>query len=122
MHTLDLHQLLRYTTAKMHSCMNNLTKKDIEHIATLARLDLSEVEKDQYAKELGIILDYVEMLNELDTSVIGETTQVTGLENVVREDVATTMLEDDRKAMLAQFPERIGSLLKVKAVFAESDE
>ena len=102
--------------------MNNLTKKDIEHIATLARLDLSEVEKDQYAKELGIILDYVEMLNELDTSVIGETTQVTGLENVVREDVATTMLEDDRKAMLAQFPERIGSLLKVKAVFAESDE
>lgn len=102
--------------------MSTLNLQDIEHIARLARLELSESEKQQYAKELGIILDYVAMLDELDTSAVSETTQVTGLENVVREDEPTVMAEEDRKAMLEQFPERIGSLLKVKAVFTESEE
>lgn len=102
--------------------MSTLNLQDIEHIARLARLELSGAEKQQYAKELGIILDYVEMLNELDTSAVPETTQVTGLENVVREDDPKVMNEEDRKAMLSQFPEKIGSLLKVKAVFDESDE
>ena len=63
-----------------------LTEKDIEKIALLARLELSEEEKTMYAGQLSVVLDYVEMLNEVDTTMVEETCQVTGLEDVFRED------------------------------------
>lgn len=96
---------------------SDLSLQDIDHIARLARLELSAAEKEQYRQELSAILGYVAMLDEVDTSQVEETCQVTGLEDVFREDVVIEMSDEDRKAMLEQFPERIGSLLKVKAVF-----
>lgn len=63
-----------------------LTKNEVEHIATLARLKLSEEEKTEYAKQLSGILDYFGKLNEVDTKDVEETSQVTGLLNVMRED------------------------------------
>ncbi len=92
---------------------------DIEHIADLARLHLSEEEKARYAEQLSAVLGYVEMLNEVDTTGVEETCQVTGLEDVFREDVAHSASDDVRKEIIAQFPAKTGDLLRVKAVFAD---
>jgi aspartyl-tRNA(Asn)/glutamyl-tRNA(Gln) amidotransferase subunit C len=64
-----------------------ITRKEIEHIALLARLSLSEEEKDLFGSQLSSILDYVEKLNELDTKHIEPTSHVLPLNNVMRDDV-----------------------------------
>lgn len=64
-----------------------ISRKEIEHIATLARLYLSEEEKDLYGAQLSSILDYMEKLNELDTEDIEPTSHVLPLSNVMREDI-----------------------------------
>lgn len=94
-----------------------LSIDEIEHIATLARLSLSEAEKKQYAEQLSVILEYIDMLNEVDTDGVEETCQVTGLEDVFREDVVASSSDEERKKMIDSFPETVGNLLKVKAVF-----
>jgi len=66
--------------------MAHLSDEDVRHIAKLARLKVSDAEVKKFAKELSSILQYVEMLNELDTEKIEPTAQVTGLTNVFRED------------------------------------
>jgi len=63
-----------------------LTNVEVEHIATLARLRLTEKEKDTYGGQLSGILDYVEKLSAVDTAGVEPTTQVTGLTNVSRQD------------------------------------
>jgi len=66
--------------------MAKLSKKDVEHIAKLSKLKLSEAEKEKYADQLSNIIEYVEQLNEVDTDGVEPTSQVTGLENIHRED------------------------------------
>jgi len=66
--------------------MAHLTDDDVRHIAKLARLAVSDAEVKKFVKELSSILQYVEMLNELDTENVEPTAQVTGLTNVFRED------------------------------------
>ena len=60
--------------------------KDVEHVARLARLELSEEEKAQFTVQLNAILKYAEKLNELDTESIEPTSHVIPLMNVMRED------------------------------------
>lgn len=66
--------------------MTQLTADQVRHIAKLARLSLSEEEVTKFAKELTSILGYVDMLREVDTEGVEPTAQVTGQENVLRED------------------------------------
>lgn len=94
-----------------------LTSEDIEYIATLARLELNKKEKAKYAEQISVVLDYVERLNEVETQDVEETCQVTGLEDVVRKDKVEECDEETKKKIIKQFPERMGDLLKVKAVF-----
>lgn len=94
-----------------------LTSEQIEQIAQLARLELSEEEKKMYAKQLSVVFDYIKILEEVDTEGVNETCQVTGLEDVVREDGVSECDEETRKKLIEQFPEREGDLLKVKKVF-----
>lgn len=94
-----------------------LTIPQIEQIATLARLELSDAEKERYAEQLSAIFDYIELLNEVNTEGVEETTQVTGLVDVVRADESKKSSDDMRKKIIEAFPERFGDLLKVKAVF-----
>lgn len=61
--------------------------KDVEHVANLARLEFSEEEKRTLMNQLNKILDYMEKLNELDTSNVEPLAQVNPLTNVFREDV-----------------------------------
>lgn len=93
--------------------------EQIEQIATLARLALTEEEKMRYAQQLTQVLGYIDVLNEVDTSSVEETCQVTGLSDIVRPDEVVTSTEDKRKKLLAQFPDKLGDLLRVKGVFKE---
>lgn len=98
-----------------------LTTDQIQQIATLARLELSEKEKQMYAEQLSVVLDYIEMLNEVDTNGVEETCQVTGLEDVVRADKVQEASEEIKQKLINSFPERMGKLLKVKAVFSNDE-
>ncbi len=94
-----------------------LSIHEIEQIAGLARLTLTEPEKGMYAEQLSVVLEYIDMLREVDTAGVPETCQVTGLEDVVRKDVPMDCDVSVKEKIIAQFPEKVGSLLKVKAVF-----
>ncbi len=66
---------------------NIITKKDIEHVAKLSRLKLKEDEIGKFTQQLNTILEYIDKLNQLDTSNIEPTLQVVLLGNVRRKDI-----------------------------------
>lgn len=66
--------------------MATLSDDDVRHIAKLCRLNLSDKEVKRLAKEMTQILDFVEKLQEVDTSEVETTAQVTGLHNRFRDD------------------------------------
>ncbi|NCF75416.1 MAG: Asp-tRNA(Asn)/Glu-tRNA(Gln) amidotransferase subunit GatC [Xanthomonadaceae bacterium] len=94
-----------------------LNKQQVEHIAVLARLKLTEKEKEMFAVQLSSILDYVEKLKEIDTKGLEETSQVTGLINSVREDIIEDSTLESKKEILENAPDKEGDLFKVKNVF-----
>jgi aspartyl-tRNA(Asn)/glutamyl-tRNA(Gln) amidotransferase subunit C len=73
-------------------CAMSLTVAQVEEIALLARLDLTKQDKEKFRAQLSAILDYAEMLQELDTSNVPPTAQVTGLVGVMRDDAVTGSL------------------------------
>jgi aspartyl-tRNA(Asn)/glutamyl-tRNA(Gln) amidotransferase subunit C len=93
--------------------------EQLEKIAELARLSLSDDEKIRYAQQLSVVLGYIDVLNEVDTSLVDETCQVTCLSDIVRLDEVRPSSEEERKKMIAQFPDKLGNLLRVKKVFSE---
>jgi aspartyl-tRNA(Asn)/glutamyl-tRNA(Gln) amidotransferase subunit C len=64
-----------------------ISREEIEHIASLARLYLTEEEKELFGSQLGSILDYMEKLNELDTRDTEPTSHVLPISNVMRGDI-----------------------------------
>lgn len=82
-----------------------LTREQVEHVALLARLELSEDEKDKYARQLNDILGYFEMLNRLDTENVPPTAHVLPLKNVYREDVVCDHMSNERALDNAPAPE-----------------
>ncbi len=70
-------------------------KIDIRHIAKLANLQIEESEQEKFSTQLSSVLDYIGKLNELDTTTVEPTSQVTGLENVLREDETETSLTQE---------------------------
>ena len=73
-----------------------LTKEQVEHVALLGRLELSEEEKEIYRNQLSEILEYVEALNKLDTENVPPTAHVLPLKNVFREDKVCEHLENEK--------------------------
>ncbi len=63
-----------------------ITQEQVKHIAKLARLGLKDEDVEKFSKQLSSIMEYVEKLNEVDVKDVEPTSQVTGLENVMRED------------------------------------
>ncbi|MFA6255510.1 MAG: Asp-tRNA(Asn)/Glu-tRNA(Gln) amidotransferase subunit GatC [Patescibacteria group bacterium] len=94
-----------------------LSQKDVEHIALLARLGLSEAEKEKFASQLSSILDYVEQLKEVKTEGVEPTAQVTGLENVMRPDGMFTLSKPEMEKLVKLAPESEDNLVKTKSVF-----
>lgn len=66
-----------------------LTIKEVEHVALLARLSLSEAEKEKFASQLSTILDYADKLNLLTTDGVEPLTHILPISNVMRSDEAT---------------------------------
>ena len=99
-----------------------LTPQQVEAIAKLARLKLTEKEKQMYAEQLSAVLDYMKILNEVNTDGVEETCQVTGLEDVTREDKVQPADRETVEKLINAFPEKMGKLLKVKAVFSANSE
>ncbi|SMB99594.1 aspartyl/glutamyl-tRNA(Asn/Gln) amidotransferase subunit C [Thermanaeromonas toyohensis ToBE] len=73
-----------------------LSREEVEHVALLARLYLSEEEKEAYTKQLNAILEYMEKLNALDTEGVEPTAHVLPLRNVFREDVVKPSLPREK--------------------------
>ncbi|MEK7623550.1 MAG: Asp-tRNA(Asn)/Glu-tRNA(Gln) amidotransferase subunit GatC [Patescibacteria group bacterium] len=94
-----------------------LSSQDIEYIAQLARLELTDTEKQRYAEQLSVVFDYFEMLREVDVTDVPETCQVTGLEDVAREDVAVACDVETKKKLIEAFSQKVGNVLIVPGVF-----
>lgn len=88
--------------------------KDVEHVAKLARLDLSNEEKERYTEQLNAILKYAEKLNELNTDDVTPTTHVLPIRNVMREDESRPSLPIEK--VMANAPEEEEGQFKVPAV------
>ncbi len=91
-----------------------LSSEKVRHVAQLAGLSLNSKEIKKFQKQLSEILDYVEILKKIDTKKIEPTSQVTGLENVSREDKATTCLS--QKKSLANAPVKQNGFFKIKSI------
>ena len=102
--------------------MPRFKKGDIDEIAQLARLKPTDDERERYAGQLSTIFDFVEALNEVNTDSIVETCQVTGLQDVVREDMVIERPDEVKRKLIAAFPERVGNLLKVPGVFGSVNQ
>ena len=74
---------------------NIISDETIEYVGILAKLELSEKEKEQAKKDMANMLDYIDTLNELDTSGVEPMSHVFPVNNVFREDVVTN--GDDRE-------------------------
>ncbi|MFF2093649.1 MULTISPECIES: Asp-tRNA(Asn)/Glu-tRNA(Gln) amidotransferase subunit GatC [Paenibacillus] len=92
----------------------SITLKDVEHVANLARLELSEQEKEQFTGQLNAILKYAEKLNSLDTEGVAATSHVLPITNVMREDVTKESLPIEK--VLLNAPDEEDGQIKVPAV------
>jgi aspartyl-tRNA(Asn)/glutamyl-tRNA(Gln) amidotransferase subunit C len=86
----------------------------VEHVARLARLELTEDERDRFRRQLTSILDYCSTLNELETEHVEPTSHVIALTNVSRDDVPAAPLARD--AFLAATPDHEDGYVKVPPV------
>ena len=84
--------------------MTALQDDDVRHIAKLARLHIEEKDVSTYAKELGAILQFVEQLQEVDTTDVQATAQVTGLRNAFRSDEVETSSNPDALLQCSPLP------------------
>jgi aspartyl-tRNA(Asn)/glutamyl-tRNA(Gln) amidotransferase subunit C len=91
-----------------------LTIAQVEHIAALARLGLTEEEKAQFAEQLSEILDYAAILQQVDTSAIPPTATVLPLRSVMREDAVTPSLPVEN--VLANAPAAEAGCFRVQAI------
>ena len=80
-----------------------ITNETIEYVGILAKLELSDEEKERAKKDMTEMLDYVGKLNELDTSSVEPMSHTFPVSNVMREDVVTN--GDDKENMLKNAPE-----------------
>ncbi|MDH4164462.1 MAG: Asp-tRNA(Asn)/Glu-tRNA(Gln) amidotransferase subunit GatC [Nitrospirota bacterium] len=91
-----------------------ITKKEVEHVAKLGRLELSDQETDKLTSQLSNILTYVEKLNELDTKSIEPTAHILDIKNVMRDDVAMPSLPQEKA--LANAPDKAAGHYKVPKI------
>jgi aspartyl-tRNA(Asn)/glutamyl-tRNA(Gln) amidotransferase subunit C len=92
----------------------NLTLEEVEHIAELARLELTPEEKTRYRQQLSAILDYAARLQALDTADIPPTASVLPSRSVLRPDIAKPSLDQDE--LLRNAPESEAKQFRVPPV------
>lgn len=90
---------------------------NVPHIAKLANLPLKKEEIEKFEKQLAETLDYVAELEEIDTKNVKPTSQVTGLENVVREDETSPSISQEEA--LSNTKDKHNGMFKVPAILEE---
>lgn len=95
----------------------SISIEEVKKIAELARIKLTSAEEERHAQTISMVLDYMKILNEVDTAGVTPTFQVTGLQNVVREDVVVE--SKINKGLKGQMPQMELNELVVPAVFNE---
>ena len=90
---------------------NVISDETIEYVGILAKLELSEEERERAKIVMGEMLDYIDKLNELDTTGVEPMSHAFPVNNVFREDIVTNM--DDRENMLKNAPEEKDGSYKV---------
>ena len=91
-----------------------LSREEVREVALLARLSLTEDEEHAFARDLGQILTYVELLRELDTEPIEPTAHVVEVQAPFRDDVVTNV--PDTEALVAGAPARDGNFFRVPKI------
>lgn len=94
-----------------------ISREDVEKVSLLARLQLSDDELDTMTSQLGAILDYVDLLNELDTDEVEPMAHALDVSDVFRDDHVRPSLSRDRA--LATAPAHDGQCYRVPAVLGE---
>ena len=97
--------------------MAKITRAEVEHVARLARLELSEDEKERMTSQLDAILGYIDTLNSLDTRGVEPTATVIPMVSVMREDVVRPSL--DRDNALANAPDREDVFFRVPRIIED---
>jgi len=97
--------------------MAKITRKEVEHVARLARLELTEEEKERMTAQLDSILAYIDKLNELETSTVEPTTTVIPMVSVMREDETRPSLGQDEA--LANAPDRADVYFRVPRIIED---
>jgi aspartyl-tRNA(Asn)/glutamyl-tRNA(Gln) amidotransferase subunit C len=92
----------------------NITREQVEHVAALARLELTEDEKGAFTVQMNSILEYVQKLNNLDTEGIVPTSHAVPMENAFRDDVVTPSIGLENA--LANAPDRGDNFFRVPKV------
>ena len=90
---------------------NKISDETIEYVGILAKLELNDKEKEEAKKDMERMLDYIDQLNELDTTGIEPMSHIFPVTNVCREDVVTN--GDEHEQTLANAPEAKDGAFKV---------
>lgn len=90
---------------------NMISNETIEYVGILAKLELSDEEKEEAKRDMGRMLDYIDKLNELDTEGVEPMSHVFSMNNVFREDAVVN--GDGRENILANAPEQKDGAFKV---------
>lgn len=106
--------VLRYERSKF-KMTNIINDETIEYVGILAKLELSEEEKEQAKRDMGRMLDYIDKLSELDTSGVEPMSHVFSVQNVFREDVVTN--GDMREEILKNAPGEKDGMFMVPPTF-----
>ncbi len=94
---------------------NVISDETIDYVGILAKLELSDEEKENAKKDMESMLDYIDKLNELDTTGVEPMSHVFPVNNVFREDVVTN--DDDRENILKNAPEEQNGMFQVPKTF-----
>lgn len=95
-----------------------ITVKELEHITTLARIKLSDEDKESFVKEFDSILAYIDELKKISVEMDAEA-RMGAVKNVMREDVSKDTSPEDRERLLAEAPYREGDFIAVKKIIAQ---
>jgi aspartyl-tRNA(Asn)/glutamyl-tRNA(Gln) amidotransferase subunit C len=91
-----------------------LSREEVQHIALLARLGMTDAELERFREQLSNILENFQILQQVDTTDVLPTAQSIPLQNVTRDDEVTSSLPPDD--VLANAPQREGEFFRVKPV------
>ena len=92
-----------------------ITTSELEHLATLSRIKLTDEDKKSLIKEFDSILGYIDQLKKVDVSLDAEG-RLGAVKNVMRPDVSQDTSKEDREGLLNEAPDREGDFIAVKKI------